>query len=70
LRLITLVQVVGLVLLAAVLGYAAVSVVDDWTDWVVFGGIVFAVVGFTIAIHRRQYPTRKRAFTRESDSKW
>jgi hypothetical protein len=46
------------------------SVVDGWEDWVVLGGIVVAVVGVAIAINSRRYPTRKRAFTKDSDSKW
>jgi peptidoglycan/LPS O-acetylase OafA/YrhL len=61
---------VVLVALACVLAWAAVAGVDDWTDWVVFGGILFAVAGFMVAINRRQYPTRKRAFTRDSESRW
>jgi hypothetical protein len=46
------------------------SVVDGWEDWVVLSGIVVAVVGTAIAITTRRYPTRKRAFTKDSDSKW
>jgi hypothetical protein len=46
------------------------SVVDGWEDWVVLGGIVAAVTGTAIAITTRRYPTRKRAFTKDSDSKW
>jgi hypothetical protein len=70
LRFATLMQVLGLLVLAAVAVVAVTGVVDDWSDWVVFGGIIVAVVGFTIAIHRRQYPTRKRAFTRDEHSNW
>lgn len=66
----TLTLVVALVALAALLGWAAVSGVDDWSDWVVFGGILFAVAGFMVAVNRRQYPTRKRTFTRDSESRW
>jgi protein-S-isoprenylcysteine O-methyltransferase Ste14 len=46
------------------------SVVDGWEDWVVLGGILAAVVGMAIAITNRRYPTRKRAFTKDSDSRW
>jgi hypothetical protein len=46
------------------------SVVDGWEDWVVLGGIVVAVVGTAIAVTNRRYPTRRRAFTKDSDSKW
>jgi protein-S-isoprenylcysteine O-methyltransferase Ste14 len=63
-------QVLAVVLLVVVLVLAVTDVVSDWSDWVVLGGIVVATVGFAIAITNRQYPTRKRAFTRDSDSKW
>ena len=62
----------GLVLLlaivVAVLGIT--SVVDGWEDWVVLGGILAAVIGTMIAVNNRRYPTRKRAFTKDSDSRW
>jgi hypothetical protein len=63
-------QALVVILLAAVLAVAVVSVVDGWADWVVLGGIVVAVIGTMIAVNRRQYPTRKRSFTKDSDSKW
>jgi hypothetical protein len=66
----TLTVVIVLVAVAALLGWAAVAGVDDWSDWVVFGGILFAVAGFMVAVNRRQYPTKKRAFTRDSESRW
>jgi hypothetical protein len=56
--------------IAAVLALVVTNVVDNWTDWIVLGGIVVAVVGTAIAINNRQYPTRKRAFKRDSSSKW
>ena len=46
------------------------SVVDGWEDWVVLGGILVAVGGVAVAVNNRRYPTRKRAFTKDSDSKW
>ena len=49
---------------------AVTSVVDGWEDWVVLGGIIVAVVGVMVAVNSRQYPTRKRTFTKDSDSKW
>ena len=58
------------VLLAAVLAVAVVMVVDGWAEWVVLGGILLAVIGMMMAVNRRQYPTRKRSFTKDSDSKW
>ena len=50
--------------------WRSLSVVDGWADWVVLGGIVVAVIGMMVAVNRRQYPTRKRSFTKDSDSKW
>ena len=63
-------QALLVVLLAAVLAVAVVTVVDGWADWVVLGGILVAVIGMMVAVNRRQYPTRKRSFTKDSDSKW
>jgi hypothetical protein len=63
-------QALLVVLLAAVLAVAVVTVVDGWADWVVLGGILVAVFGMMVAVNRRQYPTRKRSFTKDSDSKW
>jgi 4-hydroxybenzoate polyprenyltransferase len=57
-------------LLAVVLALAVTKTVSDWSDWVVLGGIVVAVIGMMIAINRRQYPTEKRSFTRDSSSRW
>jgi hypothetical protein len=63
-------QALLVVLLAAVLAVVVFSVVDGWADWVVFGGILAAVAGTMVAVNRRQYPTRKRTFTKDADSKW
>jgi len=63
-------QALLVILLAAVLAVAVVTVVDGWADWVVLGGILVAVIGMAVAVNRRQYPTRKRSFTKDSDSKW
>jgi membrane protein YdbS with pleckstrin-like domain len=63
-------QALVVILLAAVLAVAVVSVVEGWADWVALGGIVVAVIGMMVAVNRRQYPTRKRSFTKDSDSKW
>jgi membrane protein YdbS with pleckstrin-like domain len=63
-------QALVVILLAAVLAVAVVTVVDGWADWVVLGGILVAVFGMMVAVNRRQYPTRKRSFTKDSDSKW
>jgi lysylphosphatidylglycerol synthetase-like protein (DUF2156 family) len=63
-------QALLVVLLAVVLALAVTNTVSDWSDWVVLGGIVVAVVGVMIAVNRRQYPTEKRSFTRDSSSRW
>ena len=63
-------QALLVVLLAAVLAVAVVTVVDGWADWVVLGGILLAVIGMMVAVNRRQYPTRKRSCPKDSDSKW
>ena len=63
-------QALLVLLLAVVLALAVTETVSDWSDWVVLGGIVAAVVGTMIAVNRRQYPTQKRKFTRDSSSRW
>ena len=63
-------QAVLVVLLVIVLALIVTDVVSDWSDWVVLGGIFVAVIGTMIAVNRRQYPTRKRKFTRDSSSRW
>ncbi len=57
--------VVGLIVVLGV-----TSVVDGWEDWVVLGGILVAVGGVAVAVNNRRYPTRKRTFTKDTDSKW
>jgi hypothetical protein len=63
-------QALLLLVVAAVVVLGVTSVVDGWEDWVVLGGIVVAVIGTMIAVNRRQYPTKQRTFTKDSDSKW
>ena len=63
-------QALLVLMLAVVLALAVTDTVSDWSDWVVLGGIVVAVVGTMIAVNRRQYPTKKRSFTRDSSSRW
>ena len=63
-------QALLVVVLAVVLAVAVLSVVDGAADWIVLGGIVVAVIGTMIAVNNRRYPTRKRSFTKDSDSKW
>jgi hypothetical protein len=59
-----------MLLVAAVVVLGVTSVVDGWEDWVVLGGIVAAVIGLMLAVNTRRYPTRKRSFTKDSESKW
>ncbi len=62
---------VQLLAAAAFLGVvvvAAIAIADDWSDYVVFGAFFLTLMGFAIAINKRQYPTKKRGFTRDSDS--
>jgi len=63
-------QALLVLLLAVVLGIVVVQTANGWAGWVVFGGILLAVIGTMIAVNRRQYPTRKRSFTRDSSSRW
>jgi hypothetical protein len=63
-------QALLVLVLAVMLALVVVGVVDNWSDWVVLGGILVAVVGVMIAVSNRQYPTKKRTFTRDSSSKW
>lgn len=44
----------------------AVAIADDWSDFIVFGAVVMTVLGLAIAVNKRQYPTGKRGFVRES----
>ena len=63
-------QALLVVMLVVVLALAVTDVVSDWSDWVVLGGIFAATIGIMIAVNRRQYPTGKRSFTRDSSSRW
>ena len=63
-------QALLVVLLAVALALVVTDVVSDWSDWVVLGGIIVAVIGTMIAVNRRQYPTAKRSFTRDDSSRW
>ena len=64
------VQIALTVVIAAALMYAVVKVATDWSDWVVFGVIVLTAIGAAIAVNQRQYPTRKRAYTRQSENRF
>jgi hypothetical protein len=71
-RVSTAVQAV--IFLAAVvgLGYLVTQVSTGWADWIVFGVIVLAALGGAIAVFKPEFPrpTKKRRFTRDSDSRW
>jgi uncharacterized membrane protein len=62
----------GLILAAivVVLALAVTDVVDNWSDWVVLGVIVGTTLAVAFTIMNRQYPTKKRRFTRGPDSRW
>ncbi len=66
------VQILIVVAVAAGLGYAVMQSADGWADWVVFGVVICAALGGAIAVWQREYPaaTKKRVFTRDSDSNW
>jgi O-antigen/teichoic acid export membrane protein len=63
-------QALLVVVLAVVLAIIVAQAANGWAGWVVFGGILVAVIGTMIAVNRRQYPTQKRSFTRDSSSRW
>jgi len=64
------VQLLAAALFVAVLVVAAILIADDWSDYIVFGVFGLALLGTAIAVNKRQYPTKKRGFTRESDERW
>ena len=68
----TAVQFAIVFAVAVGLGILVVRSANSWGDWVVFGVIVCAALGGAIAIWHRQYPapTKKRTFTRDSESNW
>lgn len=67
----SVVMQVAIVVAVALAGaWIVVWSVDDWADWIVLGVIILTVVGFAIAINHRQYPTKKRTFIKDADSKW
>ena len=64
------VQVLFAALFLGVIALAAVLLSDGWADYVVFAAFFITFVGFAIAANKRQYSTKKRGFTRDSDSRW
>jgi uncharacterized protein (DUF983 family) len=65
-----LMQVLILAAILVVAVLAVINVVDNWSDWVVLGVIVGTTIAVSFAVMNRQYPTRKRRVTRDSDSDW
>ena len=57
---------------AVALGFVVSDSADGWADWVVFGVVICAALGGAIAVWNREYPaqSKKRVFTRDSDSDW
>jgi hypothetical protein len=55
--------------LVAGLAYLVVSSADSWGDWVVFGVVAMTALGAALAVHHREHPTRKRSFTRSSQTR-
>jgi hypothetical protein len=65
----TVAQGVALAGLVAGLGYVVLASADSWGDWVVFGVVTLTAFGAALAVHHREHPGRKRAFSRSSDSR-
>jgi hypothetical protein len=63
-------QALIVVVVAVVLALAITDVVDHWSDWLVLGVIVGTTIAVAFTVFNRQYPTRKRAVTRDSDRDW
>jgi hypothetical protein len=64
------VQLLAAALFLGAIVLAAVLIADSWGDYVVFAAFFITFLGFAIAVNKRQYPTEKRGFTRDSDSRW
>ena len=64
------VQAAAALAFVGVLVIAALLIADSWADYVVFAAVVLTLIGFAVAVNKRQYPTRKRSFTRDADSNW
>ena len=64
------VQLLAAAAFLGVLVAAAMTLSDGWADYVVFAAFFITFLGFAIAVNKRQYPTKKRGFTRDSNSRW
>lgn len=63
-------QLLAAALFLGAIAVAAILIADEWADYIVFAVFFLTFVGFAIAVNKRQYPTKKRSFTRDSDSRW
>lgn len=66
------VQTLIILVVAVGLGILVVQAAKGWAGWIVFGVIVLAALGVAGAQWQRQYPaaSKKRRFTRDSESNW
>jgi hypothetical protein len=64
------VQLLAAAAFLGVIVFAAVQLADGWADYVVFAVFFLTFIGFAVAVNKRQYPTKKRGFSRGSDSRW
>jgi hypothetical protein len=63
----TALQVVIVLVVAAIGAYAVIEVAHGWGDWVVLGVIILGVYGASLALHQRRFTTKKRSFVRHWD---
>ena len=64
------VQLLFAAVFLGIIAAAGIAIADNWADYIVFAVFFITFVGFAIAINKRQYPTKKRGFTRDSESNW
>jgi hypothetical protein len=64
------VQLLAAGLFVGILVLASIMIADDWSDYVIFGAVFVTFLGFAIAVNKRQYPTKKRGFSRDSSDRW
>ncbi len=59
----------GAIVLAVAIagGYAVLSNVDGWEDYVVMGVLLLTTLGFAIAVAPKVYARRDRTISRSSD---
>jgi hypothetical protein len=57
-------------LFIGLLAGAALAIGDSWADYVVYAAVFLTFIGFGIAVHKRQYPTKKRRMVRDSERDW